>query len=274
MERTFHRPVHSSRCNAMVHAMTRGKKSLDPADCPDIELLTLLPHLEAMALPDTVIEWKEFDTNVTALVIARIVECAVEQHSDVFRKDEAFQFRRRARILVEGAFGEATYLGGRLDEINRLVGVGVISFEQFRDLTYPLRIMELEIRRKAAGIAAQILGDLYKKIRRRGIKGKPKGVRNSGVDLWDWQDSAVVRTAITMAGPERNGDVEAVAELIPAAVREAMRLGHLTRNIGAGGRVSDEQDQIDRHTKRIRRLWENMVMLHKGGGFVIKRKPK
>ncbi len=243
--------------------MPIGERTIHPNDIPDCELLDLLPLIDALSHPETRIEPHSPASQLTAVNIARVAECAVEQYSKDLRQGSVTDYRRRARQIVESAFAETMYISGQWDALMSLTHKGRVSKHEFVENTRWLRERSLEIARLAASHTATLLRSIKERRERVGRKGRPRGAGTVDA-LFRMQDSAVLNYAAMTVGPSKASDEEAILSAIPTAVREAIRLGQLTRPMG--DEFEEEQLIVDRHVKRIRSLFFSIKARHIAGG--------
>ena len=243
--------------------MSKGKRTLVPADIPNENLLIWIPILEAAARPDTTIASDAPILEASAISFARVVECAVEQHSKSLRQGSVTSFRRRARSLTESTFCNSLYLAGHRTCLNALKAEGSLHSQRHAELMENCVRQEQQDWRDAAGNAASILSDIDAQIARKGKKGKPKESQSSDIIVRLF-DSEILKVASDSCGLRPSATQ--IEDAIPALVRKYLELGKL-RWLG-----STEQEAVDRHSKRLRvRLHELIANAPAGGSSIIRK---
>lgn len=244
---------------AKVLVMARGKKPPDPLLESSDDLLQLIPFLADLTRDDTIVErdaaileWqrKAQALKLTIIYWADVAELAVEQHAKSIRKGEVSDFRKRARKFMEGAKYEHGFAEGNRDLLNRLLERKLISPKQFRRELQCVENQETEKQR------FMLIGiELFlREIRNYVIRGKRRGRprMESGHSQQQLKDGSLFHEAVMAAGGYASIDRDRVATSIPDVVRRALEDGRLSR-LG-----QTRQEAVDRHSKRIRNLLDNL----------------
>jgi hypothetical protein len=240
----------------------RGSKPSNPLHQSDVDLLEFTDLIEAIGQGAKIEEGSPL-SSLTAISFARIAESAVENNAGILRQGTVSEFRRSARVMLDSALAEECWLSGFRKGLEALFQTGDISAAvlESRLSAFPARYEEL--RRNAALHCSLILKKIDARRSRTGSRGRPKAAAN-GDALAKLLDSMILKDASLKA---RENSHDAISSAIPDVVREYMRLGQL-RQLGG-----TEQESVDRHSRRLRALLDNLVRSPPTrGGFSIIRK--
>lgn len=241
--------------------MAKGKKPPNQFLLSDIDPLSFLEVIEAYAAGATVEPDSPFQ-QMTAMSFARVAEGAVYQHRANLPNGRVGEYTLRAQKLMENALAEACFSGG----VHwTLAHVKSVSANEAESVRANLDLHDEEVRRNAARQCALILKEIAEAARRKGVKGRPPAA--SGDDKLALWDSMLLRDAVALVAPGKEGDRDAISEQIPTVARTYLRLGQLP------WRGETLQDCVDIHSDRVRRRLDGMPKTTKDfRGFSIKRR--
>ncbi len=222
-------------------------------------MLGFIPYFDLITRDDTIVErdasllekQRDFQKlKLTFLKVAQFAEIAVEQHAKSIRQGEVSVFRRKARSYIEGARENMGVAKGKRDVLNRLLETKVISGKQFRKELQVIEKDEGEVLRLTLISVTEFLNEIRNYVRRDKRRGRPR--LDSGHSRQQFKDGSLFHEAVMAAGGYTSMDRDTVAASTPGVVKSALADGRLP----ALGET--RQEAVDRHSKRIRNLLDNL----------------
>jgi hypothetical protein len=248
-----------------------GSRTIADSDLPDVDILGVQSLMEAIARDDSIHDGDGYPPTMTAIVIARFAQMAVEQNHKILGRGKPTEFRKRARILVETALLGSGYTGGSWTAAHCFFEIGELSENTFRQWCETTKSLEWKHIRDTARQCALILSDVKSLKERRG-KGAGRRVGDLSVDdVEALQLSSMVQEAIVAANSNalRCGSspdsisVQDVRAQFRSVVDHRLRSGQL-RNLGA-----THKDAVDAYQKRLNRFHETTMSQIKPGPISI-----
>jgi len=232
--------------------VAQGKAPPDPLLQSDVDLLQHFELIEAIGAGAT-IEAGDPLQALTAQMIARVVEAAVEQHREDLPKGKIGGFKARAQALTERALAGSSFIAGARFQLGKLKNAGAIGDEALEhEMAYASSCTD-KLRREIASQSAQILREIIDAKSRKGKSGRPSGSKGGDevAKLIDAQIllEAAQRVSVSVIGRDD------VATQIPIIVREYVR----QRFLHPLGTNEHEQEAVDRHSKRITRRLDDLI---------------
>lgn len=185
---------------------------------------------------------------MTCIQFARLAEGAVEKYKVDLGNGNVGLYRARAQRFMENSILEEIYHSGYTNALKEQFYSTYYYSEQLANSNKHI----LLARKAAASQCAAILNDILKRQTLKGVKGRPKQAlrANPLLRCWDWQ---IISDTIKLLPRNKQKNREAILAKISEQVRLYVRNGHLTQ-------LGDQSEQqcIDTHTKRVKRLFRSL----------------
>lgn len=226
--------------------MAQGKKKANVYLETDVNLLEYIELLELYGAGVPV----DVDASIlqmTCIQFARLAEGAVEKYKNDLGNGNVGLYRERAQRFTENCILEEMYHRGYTNALREQSYSSYYYSDQLDRSNEHI----LLARKVAASQCAEILKDILRRQTVKGIKGRPKQAKNNNIQrLWDWQ---IIRDTIELLPYHKRENREEILANISGQVRLYVRNGHLAQ-------LGDQSEQqcVDTHTKRIKRLFETV----------------